>query len=129
MFPTVDLEPTTFIQLFDPGLAKATIGAQRAMKSHGVDHRNLMARHTRGDWNTKLSAEVVAATHQAINSGRQFHTGYDLDTFTTVYLITDKNREYTTYMLLEELAVKLKTEVALLEASAAAKAQKRLPKR
>lgn len=42
MFPTVDLEPTTPNQLFEPGQARATFGALRAMKSHGVDHRNLM---------------------------------------------------------------------------------------
>lgn len=129
MFPTVDLEPTTPKLLFDPGQAKATLGAQRAMRSHGVDHRDLMARHLRGDWNRNMSAEVVAATHQAINSGRSFYTSYDLDSFTTVYLITDENREYTTYMLLEELAAKIEAEKVLLTGPTAVKAHKRLPKR
>ena len=87
--------------LFDPGQIVATPGALATMQSNNCLSLDLLLRHLTGDWGI-IPKEDAKANQQALKEGSRLMSSYPLDDGSSIWIITEADRSYTTFLLPEE---------------------------
>ena len=87
--------------LFDPGQIVATPGALATMQSNNCLSLDLLLRHLTGDWGI-IPKEDAKANQQALKEGYRIMSSYPLDDGSSIWVITEADRSYTTFLLPEE---------------------------
>lgn len=85
---------------FPIGQLVATRGAIALLEEHGEDYKNLIDRHTTGDWGS-LDAEDVAQNEAGIRRGNRLLSSYPVGEH-RVWVITEADRSTTTILLPDE---------------------------
>ena len=86
---------------FALGQVVSTPGALEAMANAGQDGRELLARHSRGDWG-ELCDSDKQANDRAIEAGERILSAYTLRTGTKLWVITEADRSSTCILLPDE---------------------------
>jgi hypothetical protein len=85
---------------FPLGRVLATPGALAALEEAGEDARKLLRRHVRGDWGD-VSEEDAAENEFSVENGFRIMSVYTLSTGVKVWLLTERDRSATTFLLPE----------------------------
>jgi hypothetical protein len=83
---------------FELGNIGGTPGAVAALEAAGTDPRELLLRHSVGDWG-ELDAEDVQANEDALSNEGRLMSCYTLSTGAKVWIITEWDRSATTLLL------------------------------
>ena len=86
---------------FALGQVVSTPGALEAMANAGQDGRELLARHSRGDWG-ELCDSDKQANDRALEAGERILSAYSLRTGTKLWVITEADRSSTCILLPDE---------------------------
>ena len=97
---------TSSTNKFPLGKIVATPAAIEALKNAGTNARDLLARHSRGDWGD-LNQEDKDANDASLIDGSRLLSAYRLSSGEKVWLITEAvddngNRECSTFLMPEE---------------------------
>jgi hypothetical protein len=90
--------------LFTPGMVVSTPGAIQALERNEASSFGLLVRHLSGDWGS-LDSEDADTQRQSLKSEHQderIMSVYDLDDETKLWIITERDRSATTFLLPEE---------------------------
>jgi hypothetical protein len=87
--------------LFKPGQVVATPGALEAMQSNNCQSLDLLARHLSGDWGV-VPKEDAKANQDALKHGERILSSYPLEDGSRIWIITERDRSATTFLLPEE---------------------------
>ena len=87
--------------LFPLGQCVITPGASEALTEAEVNPSALLGRHQRGDWGS-LSEDDMEANQWAVETGERILSAYILTTEVDVWVITERDRSYTTILLPSE---------------------------
>ena len=79
----------------------ATPGALEAFRSAGVDSRELLRRHSSGDW-ADVDAEDARENELSVREGFRILSSYPIAAGVTVWIITEADRSATTLLLPRE---------------------------
>ena len=94
-------ENTRLAPRFSLGRIVATPGALDALAEAREDARNLLRRHVRGDWGD-VGEEDAAENELSVEKGFRIMSVYTLSTGVKVWLITERNRSASTFLLPED---------------------------
>ena len=94
-------EPAQPAKLFALGRTVATARAVRVAEQNGVDLGELVLRHQHGDWG-EIHREDRGLNEAAILDGERIFSVYRVSPYRTFWVITQRDRCYTTVMLPEE---------------------------
>ncbi len=86
---------------FPVGQVVATPGALKALDEAGVDGRELVGRHSTGDWGD-LSKEDKDENEFSVSRNLRILSAYDLPTSVRIWVITEADRSSTCLLLPEE---------------------------
>ena len=86
---------------FPLGQVVSTPGALEAMANAGQDGRELLARHSRGDWGNVCDSDKQA-NDRALEAGERILSAYSLRTGTKLWVITEADRSSTCILLPDE---------------------------
>jgi len=86
---------------FELGSVVGTPGAMAALQAAGTDPRELLLRHSVGDWG-ELDPEDIQANEAALTHGHRLMSCYTLSTGIKIWSITEWDRSATTLLLPEE---------------------------
>lgn len=84
--------------LFHPGQVVTTPGALATMHQHLCSPLDLLQRHLRGDWGD-VPADDAALNVEALRYGNRLLSSYRITQAVTIWLITEADRSYTTFLL------------------------------
>lgn len=84
--------------LFKPGQVVATPGAIKAMETNNCQSLDLLTRHLSGDW----GEEDAKANQDALKNGERILSVYPLEDGRRIWIITERDRSATTFLLPEE---------------------------
>jgi hypothetical protein len=87
--------------LFELGRVVATPGALDAMEYAEVFPQELLARHVSGDWGG-VCEEDRKENELSVEKGFRILSSYRLDTGDKIWIITERDRSATTFLLPEE---------------------------
>lgn len=87
--------------LFNPGQVVATPGALEAMQSNNCQSLDLLTRHLSGDWG-EIPKEDAEANQDALKHGERILSSYPLEDGCRIWIITERDRSATTFLLPEE---------------------------
>lgn len=87
--------------LFQPGQVVATPGALEAMQTNHCLSLDLLIRHLSGDWGV-IPEEDAQTNQQALQHGYRIMSSYPLANGEKIWVITEADRSYTTFLLPEE---------------------------
>jgi len=87
--------------LFESGQVVATPGALDAMQTNNCLSLDLLIRHLSGDWGV-IPEEDAQVNQQALEQGDRIMSSYPLANGEKVWVITEGDRSYTTFLLPEE---------------------------
>lgn len=96
-----DIAKTLACPKFSPGQIVSTPGALAAMEEHNCQPLTLLARHLAGDWGV-LSAEDAQLNDEALKSDGRLLSSYPLGGDTRIWVITERDRSVTTFLLPSE---------------------------
>ena len=85
---------------FSLGRVVATPGALQAMKEHGINGLQLLARHVRGDWGD-ICPEDKKENEFSLQRRLRLLSSYTIDG-TKLWIITEADRSATTFLLPSE---------------------------
>lgn len=86
---------------FSLGSLVATPAALRLMLRNGVDPSVLLNRHASGDW-SEMDVEDQAANRLAASTGLRVLSAYWVTKTERVWVITEADRSFTTFLLPSE---------------------------
>lgn len=84
--------------LFELGDIVATPGAIDALKEANISALVYLSRHVTGDWGD-LDEEDKAENEMALLNGFRLFSSYMLPTGRTIWIITERDRSATTFLL------------------------------
>lgn len=87
--------------LFEPGQIVATPGALEAMQTNNCLSFDLLVRHLSGDWGV-IPEEDAQTNQEALENGYRIMSSYPLANGEKIWVITEADRSYTTFLLPEE---------------------------
>jgi hypothetical protein len=87
-------------QLFSLGKVVATPGVCNAVQ--GVEIQKALYRHSIGDWGDALPDEDRKANNQALEWGDRLLSAYKSSKGAKFWIITERDRSYTTVLLPDE---------------------------
>jgi len=87
--------------LFKPGQVVATPGALDAMQRNNCESLDLLTRHISGDWGV-VPKEDDKANQDALKNGERILSSYPLLDGSRIWIITERDRSATTFLLPEE---------------------------
>ena len=87
--------------LFKPGQVVATPGALEAMQNNNCHSLDLLTRHLSGDWG-EIPKEDAKANQDALKYGERILSNYPLESGARIWIITERDRSVTTFLLPEE---------------------------
>jgi len=74
--------------LFELGRVVSTPGAIQALENAGVDGRELLARHERGDWGN-VGVEDRQTNNEALKDGSRLLSSYALPNGVKIWIVTE----------------------------------------
>ncbi len=86
---------------FQPGRIVATPGALQAMEKQPCSPLDLLHRHVYGDWGD-VPPDDAAMNEDAVKFGNRIISSYRLKASVTIWLITEADRSYSTFLLPSE---------------------------
>jgi hypothetical protein len=86
---------------FSPGSVVATPGVLEEFKKAGDDPQAYLIRHIAGDWGT-VDREDWKANEQSLVIGERLLSVYNMSNGTKFWIITERDRSYTTFLLPSE---------------------------
>ncbi len=88
-------------QRFEPGAVVATPGALEELGQAGLSPLSLLQRHVSGDWGD-VDTHDRRANNAALKHGTRLLSSYTLPGGGKVWIITEADRSWTTFLLPEE---------------------------
>lgn len=88
-------------KLFEPGQVIATPSALDTLQTHHCLSMDLLIRHLSGDWG-ELPDEDAQANQDALEHGNRILSSYPLAEGVKIWVITEADRSFTTFLLPEE---------------------------
>jgi hypothetical protein len=86
---------------FSPGSIYATPGVLEAFSTSGDDILAYLVRHVAGDWG-EVNAEDRRANEESLRIGERLLSAYTMSDGTRFWVITERDRSATTFLLPEE---------------------------
>jgi len=86
---------------FGPGSVVATPGVLEEFKKAGDDPQAYLIRHLTGDWG-EVDREDWKANDQSLVIGERLLSAYCMSNGTKFWIITERDRSYTTFLLPSE---------------------------
>ncbi len=86
---------------FSPGSLYATPGVLEAFGASGDDLTAYLVRHLAGDWG-EVGKEDWNANEESLRIGERLLSAYSMTNGTRFWIITERDRSYTTFLLPEE---------------------------
>lgn len=86
---------------FETGRIVSTPGALQAMEDAGENPAFFLARHVAGDWG-ELDADDVKENEFSLSHGLRLLSAYTMRTGVKIWIITEADRNATTFLLPEE---------------------------
>ncbi len=87
---------------FSPGSVVATPGVLEAFRASGDDPLAYLVRHIAGDWG-EVNAEDWRANEESLRIGERLLSAYTMSNGTKFWVITERDRSATTFLLPEEV--------------------------
>jgi hypothetical protein len=86
---------------FSPGSVVATPGVLEEFRASGDDPMAYLVRHLAGDWG-EVGAEDWHANEESLRIGERLLSVYTMSNGTKFWVITERDRSATTFLLPEE---------------------------
>lgn len=86
---------------FSPGSVYGTVGVMEQFKASGDDPLAFLIRHLAGDWG-EVGAEDWHANEESLRIGERLLSAYTTSNGTKFWIITERDRSSTCFLLPEE---------------------------